>query len=62
MELTKKDLRHIKEQVAKDIWRIQAQASEYAHLYKMEFLRQAKQEIEARMDIEDTVYNKQANI
>lgn len=53
MELTKKDMRNIQEQAVKDAWRLDAKASEYAHLYKMTYLQMVQQEISNRMEAID---------
>lgn len=53
MELTKKDIRNIHEQAVKDAWRLDAKASEYAHLYKMTYLQTVQQEILIRMEAID---------
>lgn len=53
MELTKKDIRNIQEQAVKDAWRLDVEASEYAHLYKMTYLQTVQQEISNRMEAID---------
>lgn len=55
MELTKKDERHIKEQAMKVAWRAEAEASEYAHLYKVKYLETLRDELARRIEITNNV-------
>lgn len=50
MELTKKDKRHIEEEVRKLQFRIGAESREYARLYEKTYLEVLKKEISRRID------------
>lgn len=50
MELTKKDKRHIEEEVRKLQFRIGAESREYARLYERTYLETLKKEISGRID------------
>ncbi len=51
MELTKKDKRHIEEEVRKLQFRIVAESREYARLYEKTYLEALKEKIDERIDI-----------
>lgn len=55
MELTKKDKKHIDEQTETLVWRIQAEASEYAHLYERAFLTALRDKIDDRIQANEYV-------
>lgn len=57
MELTKKDKRHIEEEVRKLQFRIVAESREYARLYERTFLEALKEEIDERIDVIEQYYN-----
>lgn len=49
MELTKKDKRHIEEEVRKLQFRIGAESREYARLYEKSYLEALKEKIDERI-------------
>lgn len=51
MELTKKDKRHIEEEVRKLQFRIGAESREYARLYEKSYLEALKEKIDERIDV-----------
>lgn len=51
MELTKKDKRHIEEEVRKLQFRIVAESREYARLYERTYLEALKEKIDERIDV-----------
>lgn len=51
MELTKKDKRHIEEEVRKLQFRIVAESREYARLYEKSYLEALKEKINERIDV-----------
>lgn len=51
MELTKKDKRHIEEEVRKLQFRIDAESREYARLYEKTYLEALKEKINERIDV-----------
>lgn len=51
MELTKKDKRHIEEEVRKLQFRIGAENREYARLYEKSYLEALKEKIDERIDV-----------
>ena len=51
MELTKKDKRHIEEEVRKLQFRIGAESREYARLYEKTYLKALKEKIDERIDV-----------
>lgn len=51
MELTKKDKRHIEEEVRKLQFRIGAESREYARLYEKTYLEALKEKINDRIDV-----------
>lgn len=51
MELTKKDKRHIEEEVRKLQFRIAAESREYARLYEKSYLEALKEKIDERIDV-----------
>lgn len=51
MELTKKDKRHIEEEVRKLQFRIGAESREYARLYEKTYLEALKEKINERIDV-----------
>lgn len=51
MELTKKDKRHIEEEVRKLQFRIGAESREYARLYEKTYLEVLKEKINERIDV-----------
>ena len=55
MELTKKDKKHIDEQVDKLVWRIKAEASEYAELYERTFLEVLRDRIDIRLQAREEI-------
>lgn len=57
MELTKKDKRHIEEEVRKLQFRIGAESREYARLYEKTYLETLKKEISGRIDVIDQYDN-----
>ena len=50
MELTKKDKRHIEEEVRKLQFRIVVESREYARLYEKTYLEALKEKINGRID------------
>lgn len=57
MELTKKDKRHIEEEVRKLQFRIGAESREYARLYEKSYLEALKEKIDERLDVIDQYNN-----
>ena len=57
MELTKKDKRHIEEEVRKLQFRIGAESREYARLYEKSYLEALKEKIDERIDVSDQCNN-----
>lgn len=57
MELTKKDKRHIEEEVRKLQFRIGAESREYARLYEKSYLEALKEKIDERIDVIDQCNN-----
>ena len=57
MELTKKDKRHIEEEVRKLQFRIGAESREYARLYEKTYLEVLKEKINERIDVIDQCDN-----
>lgn len=57
MELTKKDKRHIEEEVRKLQFRIGAESREYARLYEKTYLEALKEKINERIDVIDQCDN-----
>ena len=53
MELTKKDKRHIEEEVSKLQFRILVESREYARLYEKTYLEALKEKINERIDVID---------
>lgn len=53
MELTKKDKRHIEEEVRKLQFRIVAESREYARLYEKSYLEALKEKIDERIVVID---------
>lgn len=51
MELTKKDKRHIEEEVRKLQFRIVVESREYARLYEKTYLEALKEKISERIDV-----------
>ena len=51
MELTKKDKRHIEEEVRKLQFRIVVESREYARLYEKPYLKALKEKIDERIDV-----------
>lgn len=51
MELTKKDKRHIEEEVRKLQFRIGAESREYARLYEKTYLEALREKIDERIDV-----------
>lgn len=51
MELTKKDKRHIEEEVRKLQFRIGAESREYARLYEKSYLEALREKIDERIDV-----------
>ena len=51
MELTKKDTRHIEEEVRQLQFRIGAESREYARLYEKTYLEALKEKINERIDV-----------
>lgn len=51
MELTKKNKRHIEEEVRKLQFRIVAESREYARLYEKSYLEALKEKIDERIDV-----------
>ena len=51
MELTKKDKRHIEEEVRKLQFRIVVESIEYARLYEKTYLEALKEKINERIDV-----------
>lgn len=51
MELTKKDKRHIEEEVRKLQFRIVVESREYARLYEKTYLKALKEKIDERIDV-----------
>lgn len=51
MELTKKDKRHIEEEVRKLQFRIGAESREYARLYEKTYLKTLREKINERIDV-----------
>ena len=57
MELTKKDKRHIEEEVRKLQFRIVVESREYARLYEKTYLEALKEKINERIDVIDQCDN-----
>lgn len=57
MELTKKDKRHIEEEVRKLQFRIVVESREYARLYEKTYLKALKEKINERIDVIDQYDN-----
>lgn len=57
MELTKKDKRHIEEEVRKLQYRIVVESREYARLYEKTYLEALKEKINERIDVIDQYDN-----
>lgn len=57
MELTKKDKRHIEEEVRKLQFRIVVESIEYARLYEKTYLEALKEKIIERIDVIDQYDN-----
>ena len=57
MELTKKDKRHIEEEVRKLQFRIAAESREYARLYEKTYLKALREKIDERIDVIDQCNN-----
>lgn len=57
MELTKKDKRHIEEEVRKLQFRIVVESREYARLYEKTYLEALKEKINERIDVIDQYDN-----
>lgn len=57
MELTKKDKRHIEEEVRKLQFRIVVESREYARLYEKTYLEALKEKINERIDVIDQYNN-----
>lgn len=57
MELTKKDKRHIEEEVRKLQFRIGAESREYARLYEITYLKALREKIDERIDVIDQCNN-----
>ena len=57
MELTKKDKRHIEEEVRKLQFRIVVESREYARLYEKTYLEVLKEKINERIDVIDQYDN-----
>lgn len=57
MELTKKDKRHIEEEVRKLQFRIVAESREYARLYEKTYLKALREKIDERIDVIDQCNN-----
>ena len=55
MELTKKDKRHIEEEVRKLQFRIVVESREYARLYEKTYLEALKEKINERIDRKSVV-------
>lgn len=62
MELTKKDKRHIEEEVSKLQFRIVAESREYARLYERTYLEALKEKIDERIDVIEQYYNSMLKI
>lgn len=62
MELTKKDKRHIEEEVGKLQFRIVAESREYARLYERTYLEALKEKIDERIDVIEQYYNSMLKI
>ena len=62
MELTKKDKRHIEEEVRKLQFRIVVESREYARLYEKTYLEALKEKINERIDVIDQYYNSMLKI
>lgn len=61
MELTKKDQKHIDEQVDRLVWNIKVEASEYAELYERTFLERLRDRIDDRLYAKDEVAKQNQN-
>ena len=57
MELTKKDKRHIEEEVRKLQFRIVVESREYARLYEKTYLEALKEKINERIEVIDQYDN-----
>lgn len=55
MDLTKQDKKHIEEQTDALVWRIKAEASEYANMYERAFLTALRDKIDARIQAKEEV-------
>lgn len=57
MELTRKDKRHIEEEVRKLQFRIAAESREYARLYEKSYLIALREKVDERIDVIDQCNN-----
>lgn len=62
MELTKKDKRHIEEEVRKLQFRIVVESREYARLYERTYLEALKEKLNERIDVIDQYNNNMLKI
>lgn len=62
MELTKKDKRHIEEEVRKLQFRIVVESREYARLYEKTYLEALKEKINERIDVIEQYNNNMLKI
>lgn len=62
MELTKKDKRHIEEEVRKLQFRIGVESREYARLYEKTYLEALKEKLNERIDVIDQYNNNMLKI
>lgn len=62
MELTKKDKRHIEEEVRKLQFRIVVESREYARLYEKTYLEALKEKLNERIDVIDQYNNNMLKI
>ena len=57
MELTKKDLRHIRDSAIEDVWSVTDHASEYAHLYRITYLKEVVRRLQEKIKLLEEQYN-----
>ena len=58
MELTKKDQRHIRNLATADVFKITVNASEYAQLYRIAYLKEVMKNLQEKINILEEQYNK----
>lgn len=61
MELTKKDQRHIRNLATADVFKITVNASEYAELYRIAYLKEVMKNLQEKIEFMEMCYNKDFN-